>query len=111
MDPHCCTVYGDNVCALDIATLCLSCLLTSYSITVSRQEHMMKEMKDMMLQQNEITVQQQIARADVETQEIARTVQQIAGTDPEPEERALTVQETQVTNSTAESEQSRTDKN
>jgi hypothetical protein len=38
----------------------------------------MKEIKDMMLQQNEAVVQQQIIRADTETAQIERSMQQLA---------------------------------
>jgi len=37
----------------------------------------MKEMKDMMLQQNEVVLRQQVARADNETAEIERSLQHI----------------------------------
>ncbi|KAJ4350308.1 uncharacterized protein N0V89_008929 [Didymosphaeria variabile] len=59
-------------------------LSTATIITTSRQEHLMQEMKDMMLQQNELVIQQQIARADVETREIQLRMQQLpAGNDNE----------------------------
>lgn len=48
-----------------------------HRIAASRQETLMKEMKDMMLQQNEILVRQQIAQADNETAEIERSLQQL----------------------------------
>ncbi|KAH8701327.1 hypothetical protein GQ44DRAFT_586082, partial [Phaeosphaeriaceae sp. PMI808] len=52
-------------------------LSTATILTTSRQENLMKEMKDMMLQQNEVVVRQQIARADTETAELERSVQQL----------------------------------
>jgi hypothetical protein len=52
--------------------------LTSRSVTTSRNENLMKEIKDMMLRQNEAVVQQQIIRADTETAQIERSMQQLA---------------------------------
>jgi len=56
-------------------------LLTNCSLTTSRQENLMKEMKDLMLQQNEVVVRKQIAQADTETAEIDRSVQQLTLSD------------------------------
>ena len=44
-------------------------VLTYRSLTNSRQEFIMKEMKDTMLQQNEVLVRQQIVQADAEAAE------------------------------------------
>ncbi|PZD22954.1 hypothetical protein A1F96_10685 [Pyrenophora tritici-repentis] len=52
-------------------------LSTATIITTSRNENLMKEIKDMMLQQNEAVVQQQIVRADTETAQIERSMQQL----------------------------------
>ncbi|RYN82212.1 hypothetical protein AA0119_g13442 [Alternaria tenuissima] len=53
-------------------------LSTATILTTSRNGNLMKEIKDMMLQQNEAVVQQQIIRADTETAQIERSMQQLA---------------------------------
>ncbi|KAI9807905.1 MAG: hypothetical protein M1825_005211 [Sarcosagium campestre] len=72
--------------ALSTATMYLSSLHTNrtsilltycHGITTSRQDNLMKEMKDMMLQQNEAVLRQQIAKADSETTVIERSLQQL----------------------------------
>ncbi|RYN76416.1 hypothetical protein AA0119_g13577 [Alternaria tenuissima] len=52
-------------------------LSTATILTTSRNGNLMKEIKDMMLQQNEAVVQQQIIRADTETAQIERSMQQL----------------------------------
>jgi hypothetical protein len=42
---------------------------------MSRQDNLMKQMKDMMLQQNEVILQQQIAQADSETTGLEHSLQ------------------------------------
>jgi hypothetical protein len=69
-------------------------MLTSHSLTTSRQEYIMKEMKDMMLQQNEVVVQQQIVQVDTGSAEVQRAVQHLmnddqSGTPPQNKEELL----------------------
>jgi hypothetical protein len=49
-----------------------------HSITTTRQEGIMKEMKNMMLKQNETVLQQEMTRADGERTEIESTLQQLS---------------------------------
>ncbi|KAF2686546.1 hypothetical protein K458DRAFT_476409 [Lentithecium fluviatile CBS 122367] len=74
-------------------------LSTATILTTSRQENLMKEMKDIMLQQNEVVVRQQITQADTETAEIDRNVQQLA--------MSRSSELSRVSQQTEESEQSR----
>ncbi|KAF7502471.1 hypothetical protein GJ744_005686 [Endocarpon pusillum] len=53
-------------------------LSTATIIMTSCQENLMKEMKDMMLQQNEDVLQRQIAKANIEKAEIERSLQQLS---------------------------------
>ncbi|KAF2196382.1 hypothetical protein GQ43DRAFT_405229 [Delitschia confertaspora ATCC 74209] len=52
-------------------------LSTMTIITTSRQENLMNEMKEMMLQHNEAVLQQQLTRAGNEKTEIERSLQQL----------------------------------
>lgn len=49
-----------------------------HSITTTRQEYIMKEMKDVMLKQNETILQQEIARADGQRTEIESSLEQLS---------------------------------
>lgn len=59
-------------------------LSTATIITASRQESLMKEMRDMMLQHNEVVIRQQITQAEVDEDERAHNLQQL--TDSESNE-------------------------
>ena len=50
----------------------------TYGISTTRQETIMKEMKNMMLKQNEAVIQQEVARADSEDVRIANAMQQLS---------------------------------
>lgn len=52
-------------------------LSTATIIATTHQEGLMKEMKDMMLKQNEVVMQRQIAQAGNETREIELTIQKL----------------------------------
>lgn len=54
------------------------------SITTTRQEHLMQQLKDMMLQQNEAVIQQNITQAGLDTRAIELSMQQLpTGSDNE----------------------------
>jgi len=53
-------------------------LSTATTITISRQENLMKEMKDMMLKNNETVIEQEIVRADNEMRGIEQSLQQVS---------------------------------
>jgi hypothetical protein len=60
---------------------CYRLLIRIYSISMSRQGSLMKEMKDMMLQQNETILYQQATRVDNQNMEIERSLQQFSISD------------------------------
>ena len=55
--------------------------MDTYSITMTRQEGIMQQMKEMMLKQNESVLQREMARANGERAEIESAMQQLSVTD------------------------------
>ncbi|KAF2016554.1 hypothetical protein BU24DRAFT_422914 [Aaosphaeria arxii CBS 175.79] len=58
------------------ATLSVA-LSTATIITTARQENLMKELRDMMLRQNEVVIREQVVQADAEANEIQSTIEQL----------------------------------